>query len=364
MKTVRIYGFVRGYGSYAQVTRGFGEAFAAHELSSESLDLFGLEEEPSFDEEPEGLPQAEVAILTGPPIAAPRMTVGALHRERFVMVAPNSDRVPEKTMAVVNAHATGILVPSRWASSVLANYTEKQIIIVPHGISPGFRVYEEPRGEGGLEALYEAGAFRVLHLSSTERQRKGTLELCQAFLIALEENVIPPRSVLSLVLTPEARARMLDWLMDRAQSVRGQIVLRDRLNMDGASPEELAREVYARAHVVCQPSRGEGFGLVPLESLASGVPIVATRVTGHREWFCDARMPGTTVVETRAPEPIDDVPGATAPGLYVADIVNALGEAYRDWHERKAEALAHSEMIRAQWSWPRQLSAFIGWLNG
>jgi alpha-1,3-rhamnosyl/mannosyltransferase len=58
------------------------------------------------------------------------------------------------------------------------------------------------------------------------------------------------------------------------------------------SEDELARE-YARADVLVAPSRYEGFGLPPLEAMASGLPVVCTRagslpeVVGDAALFCD-----------------------------------------------------------------------------
>lgn len=51
------------------------------------------------------------------------------------------------------------------------------------------------------------------------------------------------------------------------------------------SPEQ-ERALYARAHCYVQPSRGEGFGLQPLQAIAQGLPTVLTAAHGH-EPFAD-----------------------------------------------------------------------------
>jgi hypothetical protein len=74
-------------------------------------------------------------------------------------------------------------------------------------------------------------------------------------------------------------------------------------------------------------------------------------------------MPGTIEVPTHALEPIDDVPGSLGPSLREADIVSALGRAYQDWHQVKADALAHAAATGQMWSWKHQTGAFVRWLN-
>jgi phosphatidylinositol alpha-mannosyltransferase len=53
------------------------------------------------------------------------------------------------------------------------------------------------------------------------------------------------------------------------------------------SDKELAA-AYREADVCVVPSRGgESFGLVALEALAHGVPVVASRIRGYADWLAD-----------------------------------------------------------------------------
>jgi glycosyltransferase involved in cell wall biosynthesis len=124
-----------------------------------------------------------------------------------------------------------------------------------------------------------------------------------------------------------------------------------------ATPVRLA-ETYAAHHVVCQPSRGEGFGLCPLEALACGVPIVATACTGHSEWFTP-QLQGAVKVEHGPDAPIDDGPGAMAPTVEPDAIAAALSAAYTHWDSLNQAAAAAAAHVREHWAWSAQLAPLM-----
>jgi phosphatidyl-myo-inositol dimannoside synthase len=69
----------------------------------------------------------------------------------------------------------------------------------------------------------------------------------------------------------------------RLQHKAAQLGAGSRVIFTGLFPEEEKRDLYALADVFVMPSRGEGFGYVFLEALASGVPVIGSKLDGGRE---------------------------------------------------------------------------------
>jgi len=63
-----------------------------------------------------------------------------------------------------------------------------------------------------------------------------------------------------------------------------------RVVFTGLFPEKEKADLYALADVYVMPSRGEGFGYVFLEALASGVPAIGSRLDGGREALLDGEL--------------------------------------------------------------------------
>jgi len=69
--------------------------------------------------------------------------------------------------------------------------------------------------------------------------------------------------------------------------LQGALEGRRGIHLAGAVPHERIPDWISAADVVCQPSLAEPFGLVTLEAMAAGRPVVATREGGPAEFVAD-----------------------------------------------------------------------------
>jgi D-inositol-3-phosphate glycosyltransferase len=68
--------------------------------------------------------------------------------------------------------------------------------------------------------------------------------------------------------------------IDELRRSAGELGIEDRVRFLGAMPRERIASFYAAADLCVVPSRHESFGLVALEAMAAGLPVVATRTGG------------------------------------------------------------------------------------
>jgi len=348
---VRLYGTLSGNSSFARVTAGMREGLEACGKYGGTVSIEDLDDEERMGGGLVGMPEETAcAVYVGPPTGVGCMA--SWHQERWALLPANSSWMPSNLLRIMWPHVTGFLAPSRWAADVLRGYVgriardmgPRDVSVWPHGVGPEFVPYPD-RYESRV-AEYEDECFRVLHLASTRLERKGTAQLVEAWCMLLRDKRLPPRAELRLVLDeppnwPEHVRRMA--------AEEPSIIHMDRA---GATAHH-ASAMYQACHVVCQPSRGEGFGLVPLEARASGVPVVMTGCTGHAEHAFDARgvaAVGVHLVASHADAPIDDGPGAFAPEVRAEDVAETLGTVSKHW-KILAEGAHEAAPFGKAWSW-------------
>jgi len=88
---------------------------------------------------------------------------------------------------------------------------------------------------------------------------------------------------------------------DRLTAIADEVGVRDLLTFAGSVPHDQMPNYYRSADVVVMPSFSESFGLVAVEAMASGVPVVVSRVGGLASTVVDGRT--GYLIPWRCPEP-------------------------------------------------------------
>ena len=140
-------------------------------------------------------------------------------------------------------------IASRWLPA-------DRIDVVPHGVSDRFL--------GGYRAAAPRGAG-ALFCGAWDRV-KGTPYLVGAFQRLAEQDRPVPLTILGCGIPPA------DVLASLPEVLRPHVTIVDRV-----SEEEVVAQ-YRRHDLLVFPSTYEGFGLVVLEAMSQGLPVIATPV--------------------------------------------------------------------------------------
>jgi glycosyltransferase involved in cell wall biosynthesis len=174
------------------------------------------------------------------------------------------------------------IVPSRATRDDLVAcmpaVARQKIRVVPYGIGPEFRPHTAAEVAPVLRRLGIPIPY-VLHLGTIE-PRKNLGRLVESY-----RRLVVDGAAEHLVL-----AGRLGWDQGALLAELERPELRGRVHLTGHLPVHDVPPVHAGAALFVSPSLGEGFGFPPLEAMACGVPVVASRAAALAENLGDAAM--------------------------------------------------------------------------
>jgi glycosyltransferase involved in cell wall biosynthesis len=115
----------------------------------------------------------------------------------------------------------------------------------------------------------------------TLEPRKNLLTLLRAFAQILKETNLRPQLVV---------AGGEGWLMDETFALMCDEGLRERLCLTGYLHDDDLRALFSSCRAFIYPSLYEGFGLPPLEAMACGAPVIASRVPALQETLGESAL--------------------------------------------------------------------------
>lgn len=267
------------------------------------------------------------------------------------MFVGDVDKLPESWKQLMEQQDV-IITPSTWGREVIQKAGVNQsVMVLNHGISEVFKLPEQKvdRGE----------SFVFFHPCSAVffPERKGTPQVIKAFerLVQEREDV-----VLKLIFGMKSKPvrELLKNLPDCAKR---------RINVQflpGARSQDEIRRVYLTSHAGVFPSRAEGFGQIPLECRACGVPVLQTFCTGHRDHLDPDDNPKRWgIVEIKHG---DMVPAwgkfGKAPEVSVENVYDSMKVCINQYRSLQASAYDMAEAVQTQWSWQETTQPLIRWL--
>lgn len=226
-----------------------------------------------------------------------------------------------------------LIVPSMQNVDLFSKY-HGNVKYLPLGVDPAVWHYT-PRRPPGLFFDFLIGG---------SGKRKGTMLAHDAFVAVFgdekwEHGSGPiPRLILKSPRAEEPIAHR------RVSFVGGKLT----------AEEEVA--LYEDAHVYLQPSRGEGFGLQPLQAIAQGLPTVLTEAHGHAA-FAHLGWPiGSTL--TKADYFMQGDAGEWWEPNF-DDLCDRMRWLYDHYDEACATAKTSAEVVAREFTWDRCAEGFL-----
>ena len=164
---------------------------------------------------------------------------------------------------------------------------EDRVHVTPEGVDRGFSPEPLPDEAERLRARYNLPARYLMYLGGAE-QRKNIATLVRGFGIVREEM---SREDASLVIVADFPPP--DALYPDIPRLVRELELENVVRIVPCVDEFDKAALYRQALGFCFPSIYEGFGLPPLEAMACGTPVIASRasslpeVVGDGGWLLD-----------------------------------------------------------------------------
>lgn len=116
---------------------------------------------------------------------------------------------------------------------------------------------------------------------------KGIDTLLEAIALLKQRHIADLSETCVTIIGGNPWAETLDEEMERLQRMSLELGLDDLVAFAGARDQNILPYYYAAAEMVVMPSHYESFGMVALEAMAMGTPVIASEVGGLAYVVCD-----------------------------------------------------------------------------
>jgi D-inositol-3-phosphate glycosyltransferase len=156
----------------------------------------------------------------------------------------------------------------------------QKIVTIPPGVDIG-RFYPIPNDEA-KDAIGHHGCPRLLLFVGRIEPLKGVDTLIRALALVRQTGILE-KECFSLAIIggdPDAPADEMSTEMARLQALCLELGIGDLVVFLGKRSQETLPYYYSAADILVMPSHYESFGMVALEAMACGTPVIASQVGG------------------------------------------------------------------------------------
>ena len=202
----------------------------------------------------------KVGILFHNPYSILRME----NQFRILFTMFESDKLPDDWRDYLEA-ADEIIVPSKWCQSIFEKFGFDNTKVIPLGFDERMYSYHDRLLPGLNNKDFVFVHYNAFNL------RKGFMELWEAF---------------NKTFRKDEPVKLL--LKTTTKQIPFPITPKEYPNViieQGNFEDFEMVQLLQRSHCFVYPARGEGFGLTPLEAMATGLPAIIPNATGMTEYF-------------------------------------------------------------------------------
>lgn len=212
------------------------------------------------------------------------------------------------------------------------NNVHTNIHVIPHGVTPEWEISERNL----------IGKFNFLHVGGDSKRKNAQLAV-DAFLELYDGNLD-----YQLVLKYNKYCHAEIYLNGSLVSAinHPQIIgIPDILDT-----EDLVK-LYHKCHCLIYPTSGEGFGLIPLEAMATGLPTILTDATGCKDYSHFGIPISATITKADWHDHVynDDTGYWAAPDF--DEILKTMETVVNEYDVVADSAVKSARIIHSDWSW-------------
>ena len=209
-----------------------------------------------------------LAVMKNRVARSPEENASELRLESEIRLLNEADRIVAATQAE--------LAQLQWLYRADTN----RIVVVPPGVDTT-RFYTIPKDEAVEFIGTPAKHCMLLYVGRIE-PLKGIDTLIEAMAIMKQKGILDIFPVCLAIIggDPEVSDEQMSAETERLQNLRKSLGLDDMIMFLGKQDQDTLQYYYSAAEVVVVPSHYESFGMVALESMACGTPVVASETGG------------------------------------------------------------------------------------